>query len=364
MATNNRRAEAWGWTAHEETHWNSVPAELIPARVTGRYSVYWRVVIPAESREETVQAAGAFRYLAAGSDDYPVVGDWVALSPDGGLIQQILPRRSSITRRQAGRAACPQLLAANVEMALLVFGLDGGRNFSPGLLERFLTLCSAGGVAPLVVLNKADLAQPDYIETVRLQTAAVRSDIPVCITSTRSGAGLLELHGLITAGRTTCCMGRSGVGKSSIMNALLGTELRRTAEVSRIQNKGRHTTSTAQLLMLPGAAGDAAGGMLIDTPGLREVQLWGGEHSLLESFADVRELAAGCRFRDCRHQGEPGCAVQRAVAEGALPLTRLEHYLEQRDELAEAETRRRLGATAQEKQKWKSVSKRARRDRR
>jgi ribosome biogenesis GTPase / thiamine phosphate phosphatase len=151
-----------------------------------------------------------------------------------------------------------------------------------------------------------------------------------------------------------CCLGRSGVGKSSIINALSGEERQATREVSRIGNKGRHTTSASRLLQLQP-------GMIIDTPGLRELQLWGDPEALEESFSDISELAAECRFADCRHQGEPGCAVQAAAASGLLPWQRLEHYLEQRDELAEAELRGRMSADAYEKKKWKQIARDIRR---
>ena len=339
----------WGWTGHEQHHWSTIPAECLPARVTARYPSSWRVVLPVDSREERAEITGAFHYLAAGPEDYPVVGDWVALTPDRRLIQQVLPRRSQLCRQEAGRAARSQVLAANIDTALLVFGLDGGRNFSVGLLERFLTLVSAGGVAPVVVLNKADCASPAYIESVQFQVAAIHAEVPIVLTSTRTGLGMDQLRTLIPAGTTACCLGRSGVGKSSIMNAMIGEELMRTAEVSRIQNRGRHTTSTSQLIML-------RPGLLIDTPGLRELQLWGTQDSLSESFADIQELAYQCRFRDCRHQSEPGCAVQQAAADGVLPQHRLEHYLEQRDELTEAMLRARMSADAYEKQKWKKIT--------
>ena len=345
-------AQALGWTDHEEACWNTVSDNCIPARITSRYVSSWRVMVPDGFRETAVKAAGAFHYLCAGPDDYPVVGDWVALSPDGGMIQRRIPRRTTITRQESGRAARAQILAANVDTVFLVFGLDGGRNFSIGLLERFLTVVAAGGVEPVVVLNKADCTSTEHIESVKSQVRSVRADIVIRITSVPDGRGLEELRNLIPVGTTTCCLGRSGVGKSSITNSLLRKQHIRTAEVNRIRHRGRHTTTNSQLLMLPG------GGLLIDTPGLRELQLWGEEDSLHESFTDILELAAECRFRDCRHQGEPGCAVQKALAEGILPHQRLEHYLEQRDELAEAELRRRMSAAAYEKQRWKKIRRR------
>lgn len=354
---------AWGWGEHEQKHWSTIPPDCVRARVTTRYPSSWRVALPLAGAEALVEIAGAFHYLAAAPEAYPVVGDWVALTPDQRLIQLVLPRRSWLSRQEAGRAARAQVLAANIDIALLVFGLDGGRNFSVGLLERFLTLVYSGGVTPVVVLNKADCASPAHIETVQRQVTeiqgAIQSEtqaaVPTVLTSAHSGLGMDEIRTLIPVGTTACCLGRSGVGKSSIMNALVGEELMPTAEVSHNKNEGRHTTSTSHLFMLGG------GGLLIDTPGLRELQLWGTEDSLAKSFADIQELAAECRFGDCQHQGEPGCAVQQAAAEGVLPHQRLEHYLEQRDELTEATLRGQMSANAYERQKWKKITKDIRR---
>jgi ribosome biogenesis GTPase / thiamine phosphate phosphatase len=348
--TEFTNARTLGWTDHESARWDTVPAGAVPARIITRYASSWRAVIPNDLRDVPVEAAGAFHYLCAGPEDYPVVGDWVALSPEGELIQQLLPRRTTITRQEPGRAARAQVLVANVDIALLVFGLDGHRNYSIGLLERFLTLSAAGGVEPVVVLNKADCASPERIETIRSEVESVRPGTAIRVTSVPDGRGLEELRNLISSGRTACCLGRSGVGKSSIINALLGEQFMRTAGVSRVRNRGRHTTTNSQLRLLPG------GGMLIDTPGLRELQLWGSEDSLHGSFPDILEYASDCRFRDCRHQGEPGCAVQQAVSEGIIPHQRLEHYLEQRGELANAELRNRMNAASYEKQRWKKIS--------
>ncbi|TVR66739.1 MAG: ribosome small subunit-dependent GTPase A [Spirochaetaceae bacterium] len=348
--TEFTNARTLGWTDHESARWDTVPAGSIPARIITRYSSSWRAIIPSGFREVPVEAAGAFHYLCAGPEDYPVVGDWVALSPEGGLIQQLLPRRTTITRQEPGRAARAQVLVSNVDSALLVFGLDGHRNYSIGLLERFLTLSAAGGVEPVVVLNKADCASPERIEIIQSEVESVRPGTALCVTSVPDGRGLEELRNLIPPGSTACCLGRSGVGKSSIINALLDERSMRTAEVSRVRNRGRHTTTNSQLRLLPG------GGMLIDTPGLRELQLWGAEDSLHGSFPEILEHAPHCRFRDCRHQGEPGCAVQQAVAEGIIPHQRLDHYLEQRDELATADLRSRMNAASYEKRRWKKIS--------
>ncbi|AFG38201.1 ribosome small subunit-dependent GTPase A [Spirochaeta africana] len=366
MNSTRNNLRLWGWSAHEESNWPQVPPGSVPARVTARYQSCWRIMLPEGPGEQTAEIAGAFEYLIANSEDYPAVGDWVAASPDGRIIRQVLPRRTSIRRQQTGKAARAQLLAANIDLALLVFSPDGRRNFSVGLLERFLTLTAAGGTRPVVILNKADAACADLLERICHQVAGIDPELQVLMTSTVTGQGIARLRGLIATGQTACFLGRSGVGKSSIINMLAGTSLLATAAVSRIEGKGRHTTTASQLLQLtpPTGTTGTTSGMLIDTPGLRELQLWGDETALEGSFADVAELAEDCRFRDCRHQGEPGCAVQAAAAEGFLPQQRLEHFLEQRDELTAAALRSRMGSEAYEKQKWRAVAKDQRRMRR
>ncbi|SIQ91675.1 ribosome biogenesis GTPase [Alkalispirochaeta americana] len=342
----------WGWTEDDEALMSTIPPGYIPARVTAGYVSSWRVMIPEEGREIQVQLAGAFHHRGSGPGECPLprAGDWVALAPSKKVIDRVFPRRTALIRQEAGRGRRPQVLAANVDTVFLVFGLDGGRSFSLGLLERFLTVTAGGGVSPVVVLNKADCAAPGQEEHIVCQVRAHYADLPLCVTSALHGdgrytTGLEEVRRRVPPGKTACFLGRSGAGKSSIINALgaggrPGEKLIGTAPVSSFHGKGRHTTSTARLWMLPRGFGHDRGGMVIDTPGVREVQLWGGQDSLGESFADIDDLAKDCRFRDCRHQGEPGCAVQMAVAQGFVPPQRFEHYLEQRQELDQAATAR------------------------
>ena len=293
-----------GWTAELAA---SLEAGSIPGRVAaqhrGEYVVYTelgelRARLPGRMLHDGITAA---------------VGDWVAL--EGETIRAVLPRRSAIVRQAAGRETERQVLAANVDVAFLVTSL--GPDLEPRRLERYLTAVWESGASPAILLTKADL-HADAAEQA-LEVEAVAFGAPVHVVSAVTGEGCDEIVAYLTTGRTAVLLGSSGVGKSTLVNRLAGAELFRTQEIREDDGKGRHTTSHRELVVLPG------GGMLIDTPGLRELQLWSGG-GFPEAFADIEELAAGCRFRDCAHTREPGCAVLAAVDDGVLPLDRLRSY--------------------------------------
>lgn len=252
-------------------------------------------------------------------EELPVVGDWVALD-DSGAIAAVLPRRTAISRRAAHEPASgvsrEQVIAANVDVAFVVQAL--GQEIDRRLLDRYLALALESGVRPVVVLSKADL-EPDPT-SVAEDVAAVGGDALVQAVSTRTGAGLDAVRHVLTEGTTGVLLGPSGVGKSTLVNVLVGDDERlATGEVSTA-GEGRHTTTRRELVLLP------EGGMLVDNPGMREVHLWIGEGDLTDAFDDIAELALACRFTDCRHETEPGCAVLAAVEAGALSRERLESY--------------------------------------
>ena len=301
----------------------------------GQGSLPGRVVKQSRDRSTLVTAegelagevSGRFRHHARGPADYPAVGDWAVLRPVRGgpaLIEAILPRRSAFTRKAAGEVTEAQVVAANVDTVLLVSGLDG--DFNLRRIERYLTTAWSSGAAPVIVLNKADL-RPD-IQDVVAAVASVAPRIPVVLASALAAGGLKDIKPFLVPGKTVALLGSSGVGKSTLINRLLGEERFVTAPMSdAAAGRGRHTTTARELVRLPGGA------LLIDTPGMRELQLWTDDEALDRTFDEIDGLAARCRFPDCRHEREPGCAVRAAVKDGALDVRRLESYLKLRREL-------------------------------
>jgi len=267
-------------------------------------------------------------HRAEGRHELAAVGDWVAVRPSEGektgTIEEILPRRSRFSRKVAGELTEEQVVAANIDVVFLVSGLD--HDFNPRRIERYLVTAWESGAAPVIVLNKADLvADPERFVT---ETAALAAGVPVHAVSAKRPESMAALRDHLGPGRTAALLGSSGVGKSSIANALIGEEMLRTREVRESDSRGRHTTTGRQLVLIPG------GGILIDTPGMRELQLWESGETVGGAFADVESIGEGCRFRDCRHAGEPGCAVAAAVAGGLLPAARLESFRKLQDEQA------------------------------
>jgi ribosome biogenesis GTPase len=323
---------------------------LIPARVALEHTHIYRI-LTAEG-DWLARVSGRLRHHAAQRVDFPAVGDWVAVEPpvpgSDARIRAILPRSSRFSRRAAGDATEEQIVAANIDTVFLVSGLDN--DFNPRRIERYLVVAWDSGATPVVVLNKMDLVDDvaPYVEEIR----GVAPGVDVVPVSCSVPGGVDGLRPYLGSGQTGALLGSSGVGKSSIVNRLIGHELLPTREVRAADSRGRHTSTARQLVLLPGH------GVLIDTPGMRELQLWDASETIADTFADIEELAAACRFRDCRHTSEPGCAVRAAIAAGELPAVRLEsfhklaaeqaHQDRQKDERAQLDIKRqgRIGAKA------------------
>jgi ribosome biogenesis GTPase len=319
---------ALGWSPSRTEEFEPYAAGgLVPARIAAQHRGAY--VVYAESGERRAEVSGRLRNAAVTASDFPAVGDWVALDVQAGaeaaLIHGVLARATSFSRKAAGEEA-EQVVAANVDVVLLVSAF--GDDLNVRRIERYLAAGWESGAQPMIVLNKSDLSDDVAGEIAEVEQIAF--GVPVHAVSCLDGSGVSELTAYLAGNRTVALLGSSGVGKSSLLNRLLGWERQEVAE-TRADGKGRHTTTHRELVALPG------GGLVLDTPGMRELGLWGTRAGVGETFADVAELAARCRFVDCAHESEPGCAVRAALADGSLASERLESYRKLERELRRLE---------------------------
>lgn len=337
-----------GFDLHE-LGWNSELAEnLEPGLVPGRVAAVHRGAFDVWTESGAVRSRLPGRLVHDGIE--VGAGDWVGLTLGAGLIRTVLPRRSAIVRNAAGLTTTAQTLAANVDVAFIVSSL--GPDLEPRRIERYLVTIWESGAAPEVVLTKADRLEDPWPLVAELEAAA--PGVPVHVVSSLTGQGCDALRARIEPGASAVLLGSSGVGKSTLVNRWLGGEVMATRETREDDDEGRHTTTHRQLLVLPG------GGLVIDTPGLRELQLWDvGSGALEATFSDVEELAGECRFNDCTHTQEPECAVLGAVEEGSLPWERLQSWRKLQRELHSIAIRHDARLRKEEVRKWKLRSREA-----
>lgn len=310
----------------------------------GMYGLY------TEEGELMGEVTGKMRYAASCRDAYPAVGDWVIISPPAqngnATIHAVLPRKSKFSRKAAGAETEEQVVASNFDTVFIVSSLN--KNYNLRRIERYLTTAWESGGNPVIILSKADLCT-DAEEKIReVQSTAI--GVPVYAISSVTGQGIEDLNNYFKEGNTVAVMGSSGVGKSTLINCLAGEAILEVQEAREDDDRGRHTTTFRELVLLP------SGGLIIDTPGMRELQLWDGDEGIHEAFEDIETIAAGCRFGDCRHEKEPGCAVKRAIENGTLSLERFESYKKLQRELLFIENKQKQLNRLLEKKKSKKTA--------
>lgn len=342
--------EELGWNDHFAAAFvEHAGPGVVAGRVALEHNHVYRVIT--EAGERLAEVTGRLKHLAQGRSELPAVGDWVVLrlneAGDRSSIKAVLPRQGKFSRKSAGEWTDEQVIASNVDTVFLVSGLDGDLN--PRRIERYLLLAAQSNARPVIILNKSDLADDldDVIELVR----AMAPGVEVLPISATEGSGFEALQPYLGVGQTVALLGSSGVGKSSIVNRLVGEEVLATRSVRESDSRGRHTSVHRQMITLPG------GGLIIDTPGMRELQLWGVDEGLSGSFEDLAALADSCRFRDCKHGSEPGCAVKAAVETGELDPARYASFLKLQSERDLLERRQDERALLEQKRSSKVSSK-------
>ena len=306
-----------------------------------------RYTVKSSEGEFDAEITGNLRYSAESREDYPAVGDWVSIVPcdsEFAIIHNILPRYSLIKRKAAGKKGESQLIAANVDYAFLVQAVD--RDFSVNRLERYLTICYDSKVSPLILFSKIDLTDETHIGEIINSVKTREPGVPVIMFSNETGKGLSEINSLIEKGKTYCLLGSSGVGKSTLLNNLCGKELMKTAAISESIDRGRHVTSHRELIILEN------GGLIIDNPGMRELGITDAGEGLEITFEKIFQTADKCRYKDCTHVVEEGCAVIEAVEKGEIEKSSYENYLKMHKEKQHYES-----SSAEKKRKDKILGK-------
>jgi len=338
-----------GWGEFFESNFKSYATDgYTCGRIALEHKNFFRVYT--QYGEQLAQISGKLRHEAANRNDLPAVGDWVVISsaPDGGrvVIHAVLPRRTSFARKIAGPRTEEQIVGANIDTVFLLTSLN--QDFNVRRIERYLIIAWESGANPIIVLSKSDLC--DRVTDAIMEVQTVARGVPIHAISVVTGYGLPDLAHYFKLGQTVALLGSSGVGKSTLINHLAGVDHLRVQTVREHDDRGRHTTTHRELVLLP------SGGLVLDTPGMRELQLWDGDASLQLVFDDIEALAAECLFTDCRHQDEPQCAVREALIEGTIDSERYESYEKLQKELKYQARRKDKLSEIIEKKKWKKLS--------
>jgi len=339
----------FGWDTHFE---DQLLEQYEVGRVLLEHKHTYRIIC--EDGEYVAELTGKFRYEAIEKGDYPAVGDWVSITKlpneKKALIHTVLTRKSSFSRKVAGDKTVEQIVAANVDYLFLVNALNA--DFNVRRIERYLLLAYESGAMPVVILTKSDLCED--VEQKIMETEAVAIGVPIFAVDSLQQTGIDQLQQFLQPGKTIALIGSSGAGKSTLLNALIGNEVAKTGGIRESDSKGKHTTTHRELFQL------STGALVIDTPGMRELQLWEGSGAMHATFSDIEEIAQKCRFRDCQHENEPGCAIRAAIDEGTLEEARLFSYRKLQKEIAYAMRKQDALLARAERNKWKDVTKQMR----
>jgi ribosome biogenesis GTPase len=342
--------QAMGWTPFFEQAFELYQKEgYITGRVLLEHKHMYRIY--SEHGDLLAEVSGKLRHHAISRGDYPAVGDWVVLSarPDEqrATIHAVLPRKSKFSRKVAGQVTEEQIVASNVDTVFLVMAMN--QDFNLRRIERYLVLAWESGANPVIVLSKADLCGNPAVLLTEVESVAM--GVPIHVISSTENIGIDELTAYVSVGQTAALLGSSGVGKSTLINRMYGVDIQDTGGIREDDDKGKHTTTHRELIVLPN------GGLLIDTPGMRELQLWDASEGLNSSFHEIADIAAECFYHDCKHQNEPDCAVKQALTDGTLDMERYNHYLKLQKELAYLARKEDRVLQAAEKEKWKKIHK-------